>query len=207
MLAVTWLVICGRGRSVVDRLATIEYLMAQVFSLQYNLLNVNILTPMSVMSSQAVYHDVNCDASDASSTELGEALNSEKVEWEVQYCRPSRHRLWTLARSSWWAVDTILLLIILALVVEPRWPRMSSKFETNGDVTGFAPHCKKYCQHAVHTRSLTHPVSQQITTFKPDLGFVPENTSDFWNDEVRRKWLGIVPSKSTSSSISTGETK
>lgn len=38
-------------------------------------------------------------------------------------------------------------------------------------------------------------VAQQIVTFKPDPGFVPENASEFFTDEVHQKWLDLVPRK------------
>lgn len=36
-------------------------------------------------------------------------------------------------------------------------------------------------------------VAQQIKTFVPDVSFVPENGSDFFTEEVRKKWLELVP--------------
>lgn len=36
-------------------------------------------------------------------------------------------------------------------------------------------------------------VSQQIKTFVPDLGFAPENASEFFTPEVQQKWLDMVP--------------
>ena len=40
-------------------------------------------------------------------------------------------------------------------------------------------------------------VAQQIKTFAPDHGFVPENGSDFFTDAVQARWLSIVPSMFT----------
>jgi hypothetical protein len=39
-------------------------------------------------------------------------------------------------------LNTSLLLIIVALLVEPRWQRMRHKYEFAGDLTGFAPQCE-----------------------------------------------------------------
>lgn len=36
-------------------------------------------------------------------------------------------------------------------------------------------------------------VAQQIVTFSPDYGFVPENASEFFAAEVQQKWLDLVP--------------
>lgn len=36
-------------------------------------------------------------------------------------------------------------------------------------------------------------VSQQIKTFVPDLTYFPENGSDFFTEEVKKKWLDLVP--------------
>lgn len=44
-----------------------------------------------------------------------------------------------------------------------------------------------------HRLLIWYLVSQQIKTFVPDLGFVPENGTEFFTEEVRQKWLGIVP--------------
>ncbi|VBB73883.1 Putative protein of unknown function [Podospora comata] len=83
-------------------------------------------------------------------------------------------------------LDTVMLVVILVLVAERRWPEYSilpgkqnnegAKGEIGGDITGFAPY-----------------FSQQITTFQPDPLFVPDNSSDFFTEAVRKKWLGIVP--------------
>ncbi|KAK3352258.1 hypothetical protein B0T25DRAFT_477578 [Lasiosphaeria hispida] len=72
-------------------------------------------------------------------------------------------------------LDTVLLLVILGLVLERRGQR-EGRYEFAGDLSGFAPR-----------------FSQQIKTFVPDPGFVPENGSEFFTKEVREKWLSIVP--------------
>ncbi|KAK4222122.1 hypothetical protein QBC38DRAFT_520194 [Podospora fimiseda] len=90
-----------------------------------------------------------------------------------------RKRACSIIMSARSILDTILLLIILGLLVERRWwykTEKSARFDVTGDITGFAPQ-----------------ISQQITTFKPDPMFVPENGSDFFSEQVKQKWLGIVP--------------
>jgi len=72
-------------------------------------------------------------------------------------------------------LDTVLLLVILALVVDRRWGA-STRLEFAGDLTGFAPR-----------------FSQQIKKFAPDHDFVPENATDFFSTRTLRKWLGTVP--------------
>ncbi|KAH9898989.1 hypothetical protein F4778DRAFT_741851 [Xylariomycetidae sp. FL2044] len=78
-----------------------------------------------------------------------------------------------------WLIDTFLLLVIVALLFEKSWRHKGANehlFEGAGDLTGFAPE-----------------FSQKITTFSPDPGFVPENTSEFFDDATRQKWLDLVP--------------
>ncbi|CAN8102064.1 unnamed protein product [Discula destructiva] len=74
-------------------------------------------------------------------------------------------------------INTILLLVIVALLLDRRWSRDDYRqFEGSGDITGFIP-----------------PVSQRITTFVPDMAFAPDNGSEFFTDAVQQKWLSIVP--------------
>ncbi|KAK4161225.1 hypothetical protein QBC43DRAFT_357998 [Cladorrhinum sp. PSN259] len=112
--------------------------------------------------------------------------------------RSRRKRICSAIMSARSVLDTILLLIILGLLIERRWlygtdgtgdndlnnsaggkstarPGVST-LDIGGDITGFAPQ-----------------ISQQITMFKPDPMFVPENGSEFFSEEVRKKWLSIVP--------------
>lgn len=83
-------------------------------------------------------------------------------------------------------VNTFLLLLVLILLLNRGQGRQEShgqsygQFDGNGDLTGFIP-----------------PVTQQITTFVPDMGFNPENSSDFFTKAVQEKWLSIVPSMNT----------
>ncbi|KAI1878146.1 uncharacterized protein JN550_000328 [Neoarthrinium moseri] len=79
-----------------------------------------------------------------------------------------------------WVIDGVLIGLIVMLLLDRHWDWRSNGedegLEGAGDVTGFAPQ-----------------FSQKIVTFSPDPMFVPENTSEFWSDEVRQKWLGLVP--------------
>ncbi|SPQ25337.1 3f33d14a-84dd-4e12-a04f-f0b55ef7bf48 [Thermothielavioides terrestris] len=74
-------------------------------------------------------------------------------------------------------LDTVLLLVILGLLLDRGW-QGPSRFEVGGDITGFGPQ-----------------ISQQIKTFTPDPTFVPENYTEFFTDEVKARWLSIVPSE------------
>jgi len=38
-------------------------------------------------------------------------------------------------------------------------------------------------------------VSKQITRFKPDERFVPEDPAEFWGNGTQEAWLGLVPRK------------
>ncbi|KAK2781283.1 hypothetical protein FQN52_001717 [Onygenales sp. PD_12] len=118
------------------------------------------------------YHElkISDNYEDASSAEAQELLSKAQ-----QQSRP--RGAWAKVRSNWWIVNTSLLLVILTLLlIEPQWHKRPNYYEFAGDLTGFGPR-----------------FSQSITTFKPDLSFVPENTSEFWTDAVQDKWLGIVP--------------
>jgi hypothetical protein len=115
----------------------------------------------------------NADAhSDSSSTEV------EDWDTEGDVKSPPRKTLWTRARAFKWLLDTGLLLVIFGLLVERQWRHHTNShaFELAGDVTGFAP-----------------KFTQQITTFKPDPVFAPENASEFWSQETQHAWLNIVP--------------
>lgn len=106
-------------------------------------------------------------------------------------------------------LDTVMLVVILVLVAERRWPEYSilpgkqnnegAKGEIGGDITGFAPYCMpplilaRQTPRPLRAKFRLCTVSQQITTFQPDPLFVPDNSSDFFTEAVRKKWLGIVP--------------
>ncbi|KAM7212464.1 protein of unknown function (DUF3328) domain containing protein [Rhypophila decipiens] len=87
-------------------------------------------------------------------------------------------RFWETFKSFRSILDTVLLVVILVLLIERtgRQPAKPAEFEFAGDLTGFAPR-----------------FSQQIKTFVPDLGFIPENVSEFFSQQVQNKWLGLVP--------------
>jgi hypothetical protein len=112
---------------------------------------------------------------DRSSTEVEEALINGKADegWRAEmssHRRPRSHYL-----STRWLIEAALLLVILGLLIE-RFKFPSRAYDITGDVTGFAPDFK-----------------HKIMAFEPDLTFIPANTSTFWDDSVRDKWLGSVP--------------
>lgn len=54
--------------------------------------------------------------------------------------RPKRaQRRWATVLSLRYALDTVLLLVIFALLVASRYRNGGGSMETSGDVTGFAP--------------------------------------------------------------------
>lgn len=110
-----------------------------------------------------------------SSTAVEEALMGEKhdEDWNSEELHTRRHGRKLTGKR--WYIDAALLLIIIALLVERvRHPR--HHLDTGGDVTGFAP-----------------TFSQKVMAFEPDLDFIPANTSQFWDQSVRDKWLSMVP--------------
>lgn len=144
-----------------------------------------------MMPQEQTYTPVDGDehgsALDDASTDADEVTNPLSAagldkSWEEFGTAPRR-------RASRWAtccssvvlqglLNTVLLVVVLALLADRRWHQdRVGQFQSGGDMTGFIP-----------------PVSQQIKTFVPDWGFSPENASEFFTDAVKHKWLSIVPS-------------
>lgn len=138
----------------------------------------------------------HCRHDDDSSTDVGDSVmgdshrHRDKIwdEEEEAADRMNLHRR-TKGRSSWLRsrcsatmlqglVNTFLLFVVLALLIDRRRRSVDAFFEGAGDMTGVIP-----------------PAAQRIQSFVPDPGFAPENGSEFFTDAVQKKWLGIVPSK------------
>ncbi|KAF2971374.1 hypothetical protein GQX73_g2238 [Xylaria multiplex] len=122
------------------------------------------------------YHNIHTEDDDDSDTEVDDLLD------ERDYLRVSsqseRVQFLSVLKAHRWLLDIFLLLVIVALLLERSWMHRPSEhsLEENGDITGFAPQ-----------------FSQQVRKFSPDPGFIPENTSYFFSNETRQKWLDIVP--------------
>lgn len=130
-----------------------------------------------------IHDDSSTDVDDLSASRQ---LEDKRYNWE-EYSHthpPQRQSRWRQCCSSMLLqglLNTILLLLVLALLLDRRWHQNRyGQLEGSGDITGFIP-----------------PASQQIKTFVPDMAFTPENGSDFFSQAVRRKWLSIVPSTHT----------
>ncbi|KAF2464346.1 uncharacterized protein BDR25DRAFT_381466 [Lindgomyces ingoldianus] len=123
------------------------------------------------MAPKLIYQDRTSEDHEADDEEA--LIGSKQANRQRQFLRRS---CWGKVRANWWIVDSSLLLVIIFLLVEPRMRNPSPRLDTTGDVTGFAP-----------------KFSQKIVSFEPDLSFVPQNTSSFWDKSVRDKWLSIVP--------------
>lgn len=135
-------------------------------------------------------HDDSSTVVDRESLSGRHTPAGHEKNWDTEDFSHAPH---TRRRKSWWRrcgssmmlqglLNTILLLLVLVLLLDRRRGQQQEQqrygqFEGNGDITGFIP-----------------PVSQQITTFVPDMGFNPENSSDFFTQSVKEKWLSIVPS-------------
>ncbi|TGJ88393.1 hypothetical protein E0Z10_g299 [Xylaria hypoxylon] len=121
------------------------------------------------------YHTIHVEDDDDSGTEVDDLLNEN--DYLQASSQSKRTRLLSVLKAYQWLVDTFLLLVIVALLLE-SWAHRCRyhDFEGNGDITVFAPQ-----------------FSQQIRKFSPDPGFVPENTSDFFSNKTRHKWLDIIP--------------
>jgi hypothetical protein len=110
-----------------------------------------------------------------SSTEVEEALipGKEDEEWHTEISSNQKSR--SCYPSKRWLLEAGLLLVIIGLLIE-RFKFPSRTYDITGDVTGFAPNFK-----------------HKVMAFEPDLDFIPANTSTFWDQSVRDKWLGSVP--------------
>ncbi|KAI1761478.1 hypothetical protein GGR53DRAFT_27207 [Hypoxylon sp. FL1150] len=123
---------------------------------------------------------------DSSSTDVDlEALDLNEKDYMHEEAAPTRagqsqrkSGFSAVLKEHWWLVDGFLLVIIIVLLLGNGWGSHGKDhfFEGAGDLTGFAPE-----------------FSQKITKFEPDPSFVPENTSEFFSDETRQKWLDLVP--------------
>ncbi|KAI1777962.1 hypothetical protein F4818DRAFT_408567 [Hypoxylon cercidicola] len=122
---------------------------------------------------------------DSSSTDVDlEALDLNEKDYMHETATPRSGKdqekggMLAVLKEYWWLVDTFLLFVIIVLLMGNGWGSHGKDhfFEGAGDLTGFAPE-----------------FSQKITKFAPDPSFVPENTSEFFSDETRQKWLDLVP--------------
>lgn len=105
--------------------------------------------------------------------------STEVEDWGIEHDskRESRKTLLAKVRVWRWLVDTTLLLVIVALLLEKKWKQQRSyTYELAGDITGFAPQ-----------------FSQRIVSFKPNQTFAPEDAEQFWSNETQHAWLNIVP--------------
>ncbi|KAI1337243.1 hypothetical protein F5Y15DRAFT_390699 [Xylariaceae sp. FL0016] len=120
-----------------------------------------------------------------SSTEVEESLMGDEKQWQdIELNRPTRrtktNRFIATLKSSRWIVDTSLLFIILALLVRDQWRKPADQdpniWQFGQDMTGVGPR-----------------LNHQIQTFSPDQSYAPNNTADFFTDEVLQKWNGLMP--------------
>ncbi|KAI1374732.1 hypothetical protein F4677DRAFT_153783 [Hypoxylon crocopeplum] len=124
-----------------------------------------------------------------SSTEVEDSLMGDDKQWhDVELNKPTTKktrwgRFIEAVKSARWTVDTALLLIILALLIRDQWrkPIPGPKQEVNPwqfgqDLTGVGPR-----------------FSQKITTFEMDPSYAPNNTAEFFTDEVLQKWNDLMP--------------
>ncbi|KAI8626110.1 hypothetical protein F5Y19DRAFT_448039 [Xylariaceae sp. FL1651] len=124
------------------------------------------------------YHSIHAEDDEDSSTEVNDTIDLNEKDYLHVSPRSKKSEFLAAFKAHRWLVDTFLLVVIVALLLEKSWARRRNYhyFEGAGDITSFAPQ-----------------FSQQIRKFSPDPGFVPENTSEFFSDETKNKWLEIVP--------------
>ncbi|KAH8193669.1 hypothetical protein TruAng_012166 [Truncatella angustata] len=112
---------------------------------------------------------------------IDEILDLDEKDYMHTPIRSRRTHVLEVLNRYRWIIDGFLVALIVMLLLDRDWGKHDEKkrepLEGTGDVTGFAPR-----------------FSQKIVTFQPDPMFLPENGSEFFTDEVRQKWLGIVPS-------------
>ncbi|KAF2965205.1 hypothetical protein GQX73_g8345 [Xylaria multiplex] len=125
------------------------------------------------------------DQSDSRSSTEVESLMGDKQWHDIELNVPVRHTtrntfLKTL-KSSRWIIDTLLLLIIVALLVRDQWRAPAVLQDPNiwqfgQDFTGVGP-----------------KFSSKITTFVRDESYAPNDTAEFFSDEVLDQWNKLMP--------------
>ncbi|KAI1658255.1 hypothetical protein F4813DRAFT_357866 [Daldinia decipiens] len=124
------------------------------------------------------------DRDDSSSTDVDlEALDLNEKDYMHESATSwtgssEKSTFLAILKEHRWLIDTFLLVVIVLLLLGGDFRRHGREhfFEGGGDLTGFAPE-----------------FGQKITKFSPDPSFVPENTSEFFSEETRKKWLSLVP--------------
>ncbi|KAI1769801.1 hypothetical protein F4818DRAFT_456635 [Hypoxylon cercidicola] len=121
-----------------------------------------------------------------SSTEIGDSLMGDEKQWhDVELNRPAttrKNKFIIVIKSARWFIDIILLLIILVLLVREQWRRPAAEekevnpWQFGQDLTGVGPR-----------------FSQRMTTFQPDMSYAPNDTAEFFTDEVLQKWNDLMP--------------
>ncbi|KAK6956022.1 hypothetical protein Daesc_003669 [Daldinia eschscholtzii] len=135
-----------------------------------------------------------------SSTEVDDSLMGNEKEWhDVELGTPTTRagrirKFVTDFKSARWLIDT----------VRDQWRRpVAEEKEVNPwqfgqDLTGVGPRCKfdSAFSHVVITvKSDKALVTQRITTFQRDESYAPNNTAEFFTDEVLQRWNDLMPSK------------
>ncbi|KAI1163132.1 hypothetical protein F5B18DRAFT_351918 [Nemania serpens] len=120
-----------------------------------------------------------------SSTEAETLMGDEKqwhdVERNILTWRTRRSRVLAALKASRWIIDTTLSLIIIALLVrdQRKMPAVwqdPNVWQFGQDFTGVGPR-----------------FSSKITTFARDESYAPNNTADFFSEEVLDKWNKLMP--------------
>ncbi|KAI1811879.1 hypothetical protein GGS20DRAFT_592426 [Poronia punctata] len=106
---------------------------------------------------------------DRSSTEIGSLIEYDQKDVKRISLKP-----WQ------WIIDTSLLLVILALLVRDQSRSRKSEdpniWQFGQDFTGVGP-----------------KFSSKITTFVPDESYAPNDTAEFFTDEVLDRWNKLMP--------------
>ncbi|TRX89376.1 hypothetical protein FHL15_009674 [Xylaria flabelliformis] len=126
------------------------------------------------------------DHSDSRSSTEVESLMSDGKQWhDVELNSPIRRTkrdgFLAILKSARWIIDTLLLLIIVALLVREKWGTPAVLQDPNiwqfgQDFTGVGP-----------------KFSSKITTFVRDESYAPNNTAEFFSEEVLDKWNKLMP--------------
>ncbi|KAI1492442.1 hypothetical protein F5X96DRAFT_667795 [Biscogniauxia mediterranea] len=139
-------------------------------------------------SKRLKYEGIRGDDHDGSrsSTEVEESLMGDEKQWhDVELSSPPRqqrrNRFIAAITSSRWIIDTSLLLIILALLVRDQWRKPAAEDAANPwqfgqDMTGVGPR-----------------LPMKITTFERDESYAPNNTAEFFSEEVLQRWNDLMP--------------
>ncbi|KAI0974841.1 hypothetical protein F4678DRAFT_352716 [Xylaria arbuscula] len=140
------------------------------------------------MESQKLKYDGlhSDDQSDSRSSTEVESLMGDKKQWhDVELNSPvrptKRNRFYATLKSARWIIDTALLLVIVAFLVRDQSRKPAVLQDPN------------IWQFGQDFTGVGSKLSSKITTFVRDESYAPNNTAEFFSDEVLGRWNKLMP--------------